>query len=70
MLKHLYYFKKKRFKFKSRNITTLRYKKSIKFARESIHLLNTIPKYIEVDYQSLIFILIVKSNISQTTNFM
>lgn len=70
MKKHLYYYKKKRFKFKSRNLSLSRYIKNIKFTRESIYSLNTIPKYIEIDYQSLIFILIMENNISKTTNYL
>ena len=67
--KHLYMFRRKQAKFRSRNLSTLRYKKSLKYSQEYMFTLNSIPIYIEIDYQAFIFILITNQMVLANTAY-
>ena len=56
--KHLYKFRRKNAKFRTRNISVARFKKSFKSSQEYSFSLNSTPHFIEIDYQAFIFILI------------
>ena len=68
--KHLYKFRRKHAKFRSRNISTPRFKKSFKASQEYSFGLNSTPHFIEIDYQSFIFILISKQIVLTNTAYM
>ena len=68
--KHLYTFRRKQAKFRSKNVSTLRYKKSFKYTQEYMFVLNSIPVYIEIDYQAFIFILISNQMVLDNTAYL
>lgn len=67
--KHLYKFRRKHAKFRSRNISDDRFKKSFKYNQEYAFSLNSTPHYIEIDYQAFIFILISKQVTLESTAY-